>query len=87
MTIWKYEIHPLDLVKEIPIGAKFLSCHEQKGVVCLWFLCAPNEQTELRAFSVRPTGAEFQGEGGIFLGSVHLAGGALVFHIFEEAAK
>lgn len=70
----------------VPEGAGFLSVQNQDEKICLWYTC----DTERRTFSRRKVAIAGTGhrtdhcEGLNFLGTVQLARGALVFHVFVE---
>jgi hypothetical protein len=78
-----------------PKGAEILHIHTQKDFlshsnienICFWALVDPSEpESEVRTFEIRGTGHEIQFEMGYdlkYVSTVHLEGGALVFHIFE----
>ena len=85
-TIWKYEL-PMqeDVYLQMPEGAEVLSVGEQHGRLCLWALVDDNACTEGRAFSIRGTGYPADGvETQTHIGTVVTAGGALVWHVFEQ---
>lgn len=81
-VIWKEVIIGLGF-EELPEGAEVLSVHEQHGEICLWFLCDPTKPKVPRKFVVVPTG-EKREITGKYVGTVHMMGGHLVLHVFEE---
>lgn len=81
-TIWKFTILH-DNVFNVPIGAEILSAHEQRGEVSLWMLVDPSAEREPRRFASFWTGAKIPDTPIKFIGTVHLDGGATVFHVFE----
>ena len=82
--IWKYTLRPGKQSFGIPQGASVLHTHEQRGEVCLWALVDPTERQAERVFEVVATGQPFDLLGKyLYIGTVHLEGGLLVFHVFE----
>jgi hypothetical protein len=87
-TIWKFPIEPADKFRlDLPKGARFLSVQMQHGEPQSWWLVDPTtNEREARRFRVHGTGHEVDGADRlVFLGTFQLAGGALVFHLFEES--
>lgn len=89
-TIWKTEL-PIapEIHIDVPNGAKFLSAREQHEGIRAWFLCDPDQPLETRILGVFPTGGDAPTPVNAwkFLGTASLAGGALIFHVFERAQK
>jgi hypothetical protein len=86
MTIYKYclELKNLQAV-QIPRGAKLLSVQIQRGNLCVWALVDPGMPTENRLISVHGTGHPLSDDDhGTFLGTVQMAGGDLVWHVFDR---
>jgi hypothetical protein len=84
-TIWKFPL-PVETVVRIsmPAGASVLSVHERNGDLCLWALIDPDATREMREFRVHGTGHPVPEDRPLrFIGTAHLMGGALVFHVFE----
>lgn len=86
MTIWKYLLttkRRQDLY--LPEGASILAVQVQGDDIALWALVAPGGRVseKPRVFGVYPTGGEAPADAEGYLGTVQLAGGALVFHVFE----
>lgn len=82
-TIWKYTLQP-DITLEMPVGAEVLSVREQGDEICMWALVEPDAEKEERRFMGFGTGHDVPG--GIlkkFIGTAHLHGGRMVFHVFE----
>ena len=72
---------------EMPYGAQILSAHVQAGQICLWALVDPEQPPEQRSVVVLGTGhpaPSFIGRM-LFIGTVLLSGGSLVFHVFASA--
>ena len=83
-SVWKYTLRPGLQSFGIPQGAVILHVHEQLGLVCLWALVEPEERQSERTFDVVATGQQFDLLGKcVYIGTVHLDGGSLVFHVFE----
>lgn len=91
-TVWKFELVQGTVELKLPVGAWVLSAAGQNDRVMLWVAVDPStKDTKPRRFHVVPTGGEIPGgeDGGpgIFHGTAFLYGGALVFHVFEDAQK
>lgn len=88
-TIYKY---PLEVKGEqsimLPIGAEVLSVSEQHGGIVLYALVNPEfTGADMRAHAIRVHGTGHPIEDSLlssfdFLGTVNLAGGSLMFHVF-----
>lgn len=87
-VIWKAELAATEAqMIDVPRGAELLCAREQNEAVCVWFRCDPSEALEKRQIIVCGTGHGAPSEqSGRYLGSAHLQGGALVFHVFEKIA-
>ena len=86
MTIYKYPIPVADEpIIAIPRGARILSVDVQHGVPCLWVLVDRFAPEVPHRFRLAGTGHEvdFEWRDAPFVGTVLLAGGALVFHLFD----
>ena len=83
LTIYKY---PLTLKVPLPKGAIVLSVTEQGEKMFVYSLVDPEvKEVEMVNFRVFGTGHEIEDiEDYKFLGTVKLAGGALMFHVFYE---
>jgi hypothetical protein len=88
MRIYKYWLYPLadEVSVRMPYGAKILHVYEQNEQVALWALVDPSEaRFQKREFRIAGTGHEIADvENKHYIGTVHMNGGALVFHVFEE---
>lgn len=87
VVIYKYAL-PFSLTEviEMPEGARVISVHEQYGLVTLWMLVDPAQPPAPRAFRVVATDEELaldDDERAEPIGSVHVAAGALVYHVLE----
>ena len=72
--IFKYAVDPFRpggiTNLSLPHGAKFLSLHQQKGTAMVWFEVDPRKPSQWHVELVcRPTGVEFSGETGQYLGT------------------
>jgi hypothetical protein len=72
-TIWKF-LFPGDGAISMPIGAKILCIHEQRGTICLWAEVDPQADKCERYFRVYSTGSQV-------LPHDH---GLFVFHVYEQ---
>lgn len=83
-TVWKYEL-PIgdDIWVQMPIGAQPISLMMQREQLCLWARVDPSASVERRLFKLRGTGHQVGRDCGKHIGSVQMADGDLVFHLFE----
>jgi len=87
-AIWKYKLEPGRNVLMMPRGAKMLYAREQAGDACVWAMVLTAAVQVERVVYVVGTGHPVDGGSlGRSLGCVHLAGGALVFHVFEARGE
>ena len=70
----------------LPRGARLLYAREQGENVCVWALVDLKEVATSRTLLVYGTGHPIE-RAGPYLGSAHLDGGRLVFHVFEDAGE
>lgn len=81
-TVWKSVLKTTThQAIRVPIGSELLTAREQHGQVCVWYRCDPDEPLEARYIAVCGTG--HHSANGRYIGSAHLEGGSLVFHVFE----
>ena len=84
MAVWKYPVKVDDRFSvEMPKGAEVLHVDLQRGGVFMWARVDPAAPPEIRSFRLAGTGHELAGDVGRHVGSFMLAGGGLVFHVFE----
>lgn len=85
MTIWKY---PLTITGnqtlDMPKGAIILSAQIQFGLLYLWAMVDPTQPHDERDIEIIGTGHEFAEAPRKFIGTAQMAGGNLVWHIFEK---
>lgn len=81
--IWKFSLQITRRLQgvSIPRGAEILSVQEQRGSVCLWALCDPDEPPVQRYFSIVGTGHKFDPRARKYLGTAQI--GEFVWHVFE----
>lgn len=70
----------------LPEGAKFLSVQNQLETLTLWFEVDTQKEDEVRRFQVVVTGGE-PPDSGTYLGTVQLAGGTFVAHVYETTSR
>lgn len=89
MNVFKY---PLDLtalnskgqfILNLPAKAQILSCQIQHGEPMIWALVNPEAPLEPRTIAVVGTGHPVEALAPLFISTIQLGGGSLVFHIFE----
>lgn len=89
-VIYKYKINPGSNSVELPKGAKILSVANKFDEIVVWALVGTNQPpglTESISFHALPTGVPFDPwmyAGCEFIGTVLIAGGRLVWHVFYE---
>lgn len=67
----------------MPQGAEILSVQVQHQALCLWALVDPGQPCQPRVFRIYGTGHSIDQEVGGYVGSVQMANGSLVWHVFE----
>lgn len=85
-TIWKYPI-PIADVQDVamPEGARILCVQTQGELPCLWALVDPTAPPAPRKILIAGTGHTRDDlDLAQYLGTFQLAGGALIFHVFEN---
>lgn len=84
-TIYKFPVSPEDALEvALPEGAKFLHVAEQRPEeVAMWFEVDTDKPAKLRSFTIYGTGHSMSKENQTYLGTFILAGGDLVFHLYE----
>ncbi len=83
-TIHKYDLNdPADAIHiETDHVDKWLSVDVQRGQPVVWAVVDTDKPKQAHTFHVRGTGHPMTGAEGHFLGTILLAGGSLVFHVF-----
>lgn len=86
MIIWKYLLTVVDSQwLYMPQGAKLLTVQTQDGQLQLWALCEEQAPKESRLITIHGTGNPMPDEPpGIYVGTIQLSGGGLVFHVFDK---
>lgn len=84
-TVHKYNLEPLtDVVElQLPRYAQLLKVDAQLQKPRLWALVETDQPEETRRFRVAGTGHEIKEPNTAYIGTVMMAGGMLVFHVFE----
>jgi hypothetical protein len=84
LTIFKYQIHPLDnQIIEIPKGGKVLSFKVKGNKMFIWVLLHPEHTLEKRYFKIFGTGDKINQEfPATYIGTACM--GDYVWHLFEE---
>lgn len=85
-TIWKF---PLKLISvqqvEMPMGARILSAHMQRGIPCIWAeISDPKAPKEAKEIHIIGTGHEFNNSGLVPIGTTMTDDHSLVWHIYEK---
>ena len=89
MIIHKFVIHPsATYMLNLPYGSEILSVQNQRETLCAWVrIDDPREQSRImHTLRIVMTGDEetYDTTNLRFLGTVQMAQGSLVLHIFEE---
>jgi len=85
--VYKYILRLDRPICEIPKGGTIRHVDEQLGNICVWVEVDPDQPKEKRRFEIYGTGHTIREDMGVtrvYLGSVKLEGGALIFHIYEH---
>jgi len=89
MKIFKYELEATDVqTVSMPFAAEILSAQVQHGRIRIWAKVDPTRDCEGRTIVIAGTGHEINEPGGrlVFIDTVQLHGGSLVFHVFERVS-
>lgn len=85
MKIYKYMLGIRD-TQTVPMttGARILSAQVQDGAVCVWAIVDPSKPQVQRVIEMRGTGHNAHAVADLpFIDTVQVAGGSLVFHLFD----
>lgn len=82
--IWKFPLEAGAQLLSMPTGAGALAAQAQHGAPCIWALVDPTARKVQRTAVVVGTGHTFAPCDLQYVGTVQLADGALVFHVFLE---
>jgi hypothetical protein len=87
VRIWKWTLSITDLQSiAMPEGAQLLAVQTQHGAPQLWALVDERAPQVHRNFATYGTGNPMpDGDPGKYVGTYQVAGGKLVFHVFERA--
>lgn len=85
-TIWKTALKASGIQEiDVPAGARFLCAREQHEEICVWYICDPDETKVPIRVAIIATGQPApELEYGVYIGTVALHGGSLIFHVFVE---
>lgn len=89
-VIHKYQLNPRIKLQHLnlPIHTEILHVGNQFEQIQLWVSIIPgHDETESRKFLIVTTGENFEGGQVKFIGTVILAGGGRIFHVFEVLTK
>jgi hypothetical protein len=87
--VYKYPLPPLGswISMTMPVDAEPLCVQVQDGLPCMWARIVVGNPPAAHRFRVAGTGHDLGEHVGRHIDSFQLEGGALVFHVFEEAFK
>lgn len=84
-TIHKFTLNIADEQDVImPEGAHILTVQVQNGEICLWAKVITTNPAEARKILIRGTGHD-AADVGRYIATVQMAGGGLIWHLFEAA--
>lgn len=84
-TIYKYPMPIEDNVDiPMPMGARILTVQMQYGTPCVWAVVDTDAPLSIRRLHWMGTGHPLPSRDDIYIGTVQLMDGVLVFHLFEE---
>ncbi len=84
-TIYKYPVEITEKLEvAMPSDSEILSLQIQHELPCVWALVNPENEISTRRFRWFGTGHPIEkGEDLIYVGTIQIQGGILVFHLFE----
>ncbi len=90
-VIWKYEL-PVQGIRilKMPESAEILSAEVQRNKLCLWVMVESENKKVARFIEIIGTGnpiEETLNVVRIFIDTIQLYGGDLIFHVFERILK
>lgn len=84
-VIWKAVLEATSFQEiKVPQGTVFLCAGEQYEDICVWYRCDPEAPLVKRSLYIYGTGHEMELTDIHYLGTTSLAGGKLIFHVFEK---
>lgn len=88
MKVYKYPLEferlkKVEITVEMPKDARILCTNLQNKTVCIWVLCDPEADTEIRAFQLYATGETVLPKSA-YVGTVFFPNATFVFHLFES---
>ena len=82
--IHKYKLELTDVQRvDMPTEHETVSVQVQKGEVCVWAVVDDASPNKKQAFYIHGTGHDVGDKFMMFIGTVQLADGTLVLHVFE----
>lgn len=88
MKVFKYTLPAGDWVTiTMPRGAEFLCVQVQHGRPEIWARVEPDAQPVAHHFRIAGTGHDLGSNVGKYLGTLQMADGQLVFHVFAEQGQ
>lgn len=83
-STWKYPLSITDRqIVSMPQGAQILTVQVQHDTPCLWALVNSENPLQARGIQIFGTGHPAS-NAGEYIGTFQVAGGSLVFHVFED---
>lgn len=86
-TVWKFPLAVADVqTVQMPANAHILTVQTQSGIPFVWALVNPDMPQETRTIIIVGTGhaRDELDELVNYIGTVQMADGALIFHVFEK---
>lgn len=83
--IWKYPLSIRD-AQDVSLleGSEILTVQMQGDVLCLWALASPGTSIKRRRIEIFGTGNPIPEGKRRYIATVQMAGGSLVWHVFEN---
>jgi hypothetical protein len=84
-SIFKYPIQIMDVQKvTMPFESKILCAQMQRDQLCLWAEVAPDSPLHPRTIEIFGTGHAMDDSSRIYIGTVQMIGGGLIWHVYER---
>ncbi len=84
-TVWKTELKIQDRQRiKLPAGSHLLHVALQHEVLCLWFVCDPENPPTEQEIEIAGTGHPLDVAARSYLGTFMVDNGTFVFHVFHR---
>lgn len=83
-VIYKYRLEVTDCQEiEMPIDSEILTVQSQGEIGCLWAMVDTEFEKEKKIIRIVGTGHTVPPDCGQYIGTFQMAGGVLIWHVFE----